>query len=82
MVGDGFGFEGLDTRGGWTVGAGVEWAFSRNWSARLEYDYYGFGTRSIMMSDSINTNNLPGLIDVKQSVQAVKIGVNFHVWSQ
>jgi hypothetical protein len=39
VVGNGFGFEGLDTRPGWTVGAGVEWAFSCNWSARLEYDY-------------------------------------------
>ena len=32
VVGNGFGFEGLDTRGGWTVGAGIEWAFSRSWS--------------------------------------------------
>src|SRR4029077_12998576 len=26
---------------GWTLGAGVEWAFWNNWSARLEYDYIG-----------------------------------------
>jgi outer membrane immunogenic protein len=80
VVGNGFGYEGLDTRPGWMVGSGIEWAFSRNWSARLEYDYYGLGTRSILMSDIINTNNLPGLIDVKQSIQVIKAGVNFHVW--
>jgi outer membrane immunogenic protein len=79
VVGNGFGFEGLDARGGWTVGAGIEWAFSRNWSARLEYDYYGLGTRTIQMTDSINLLG-PAPIDVKQSVQTVKLGVNFHVW--
>jgi outer membrane immunogenic protein len=80
VVGNGFGFEGLDTRSGWTVGAGIEWAFSRNWSARLEYDYYGLGTRTIQMTDSINGFG-PAPIDVKQSVQTMKLGVNFHVWS-
>ena len=74
-----FGFEGLDTRDGWTVGVGIEWAFASNWSARLEYDYYGLGTRTIQMTDSINGFG-PAPIDVKQSVQTVKLGVNFHVW--
>jgi outer membrane immunogenic protein len=27
---------------GWTVGAGVEYALTHNWSARLEYDYMDF----------------------------------------
>jgi outer membrane immunogenic protein len=33
---------------GWTVGGGVEYAFMRNWTARLDYRYYDFGgyTRS------------------------------------
>jgi outer membrane immunogenic protein len=69
------GFEALDTRPGWTVGAGIEWAFARNWSARLEYDYYGLGTRTIL----IDPANL-GHVDVKQNAQTVKLGVNFHVW--
>lgn len=81
VVGSGFGFEGLDTRDGWTVGAGIEWAFSRNWSARIEYDYYGLGTRTIQMTDSINGFG-PAPVDVKESVQTVKLGVNFHLWSQ
>ncbi len=33
-------------RTGWTVGAGFEWAFARNWSAMVEYDHYGFGNKS------------------------------------
>jgi outer membrane immunogenic protein len=32
-----------DTRAGWTVGGGGEWAFSPNWSAKLEYLYVDLG---------------------------------------
>ena len=36
-------FEGISsTRTGWTVGAGWEYGFTPNWSARLEYRYYRF----------------------------------------
>jgi opacity protein-like surface antigen len=76
--GTGFDFEGSDTRLGWTVGGGVEWAFSDAWSARLEYDYYQFGNRTISMLDNINA--FSGPLDVKQNVQTVKVGVNFHMW--
>src|SRR5215470_18801932 len=34
-----FNFSASETRLGWTVGAGVEWAFWENWSVKLEYDY-------------------------------------------
>ena len=30
-------------RNGWTVGAGVEYMFAPNWSAKAEYQYYDFG---------------------------------------
>ena len=39
----GFAYDGVDafgvanTRAGWTVGAGAEWMFAQNWSAKLEY---------------------------------------------
>jgi outer membrane immunogenic protein len=35
-----------DTRVGWTVGAGGEWMFAHNWSAKLEYMYYNLGSVS------------------------------------
>jgi opacity protein-like surface antigen len=73
-----FDFEGLDLRVGWTVGGGVEWAFSGFWSAKVEYDYYQFGSGTVQMSDA--TNVLAGPVNVKQSVQIVKAGLNFHVW--
>ena len=78
FAGTPFGFEGLDLRLGWTAGGGVEWAFSRHWSANIEYDYYQFGHGGVLMSDPINT--FAGIVDVRQTVQVVKVGLNFHIW--
>jgi outer membrane immunogenic protein len=72
-----FDFEGLSLRTGWTAGGGVEWAFADDWSARLEYDYYDFGTHTATMSDVVNG---PGPLSFKTTMQTVKLGVNFHVW--
>jgi len=36
-----------ETRGGYTVGLGLEYAFSNCVTGFAEYDYYGFGTRTI-----------------------------------
>jgi outer membrane immunogenic protein len=76
-TGTAFGFEAVDNRFGWTGGGGVEWAFAEVWSARLEYDYYGLGHRSALMSDAIN--GFSGSMSVDQSVQIVKLGVSFHM---
>jgi outer membrane immunogenic protein len=72
-----FDFEGLSVRTGWTAGGGVEWAFADDWSARLEYGYYDFGTHTATMSDVVNG---PGPLSFKTTMQTVKLGVNFHVW--
>ena len=72
-------FQGLDTRTGFTAGGGVDWAFSGPWSVNVEYDYYQFGHGNVFMTDSVN--GLTGLVDTKQSIQVVKVGLNFHMWS-
>lgn len=74
-----FSFEGLDQRLGWIVGGGVDWAFSGHWSVTLEYDYYQFGHRSVLMSDPVNA--VSGPVDFEQSVQIAKVGLNFHMWN-
>ncbi len=74
-----FAFEGLETRTGWTAGGGVEWALGGPWSVSVEYDYYQFGNGTVLMIDS--TNGFSGPVDTKQSVQVVKLGVNFHVFA-
>ena len=74
-----YNFQGLETRFGWTAGGGVEWAFWNNWSLRLEYDYYGFGTKTTTFINSINANTGPE--SISQNIQVIKLGVNFHVFA-
>ena len=40
-----------DTKVGWTVGGGAEWAFASNWSVRAEYLYVDLGSISHNMTD-------------------------------
>lgn len=54
---------------GWTVGAGVEKAFTKNITGFLEYDYVDLG------SNSINTNL--GNSDVSFDTSLVKVGLNY-----
>jgi outer membrane immunogenic protein len=73
-------FEGLENRIGWTGGAGIEWAVWQDCSVRLEYDYYGFGQRSVTFID--NTLVLAsGPENIKQNIQVVTLGLNFHVFA-
>ena len=72
-----FHFQGADNRYGWIAGGGVDWAFTRHWSMNVEYDYYGFGNGNIMMTDQFST--LTNTVNVRQSVQVVKVGFNFHI---
>jgi opacity protein-like surface antigen len=78
FAGTPFGFVGLENRIGWVAGGGVDWAFSPHWSASFEYDYYGFGHNTIAMSDPVNV--FLGPVDVRQNIQVVKAGLNFHIW--
>ena len=68
-----------ETRTGWTVGGGIEWAFWNNWSAKVEYDFYDFGTRSVTLAGTFAGApiTVPG-VDVKQTISAVKFGINYR----
>jgi outer membrane immunogenic protein len=58
-----------DTRTGWTVGTGLEWALAPNWSAKLEYNYLDFGSEAI---------GAPIGVDVDTQVHLVKLGLNYR----
>jgi outer membrane immunogenic protein len=72
-----FHFQGADNRYGWIVGGGVDWAFTRHWSMNVEYDFYHFGNGGILMTDQFS--GLTGVVNVKQTVQVIKVGFNFHI---
>ena len=74
---------GDQTRVGWTVGLGAEWAFWNNWSAKLEYDFMDFGSKTV----AINGTLLPGIINAPisvgavndQTISEVKFGLNWRI---
>jgi opacity protein-like surface antigen len=72
-------FVAQERRSGWTVGAGVEYPFANHFSTRLEYDYYDFGSRSVLFADQLSPS--VGRVDVRQRVHAVKLGLNYFLWN-
>ena len=74
---NGFGNSCSNTTGGWLLGAGFEYAFTNNWTVKLEYDYLGLGNRTVFIpagapflaGDTFTSNN--------RNVQTVKVGVNY-----
>ncbi len=62
------------TQVGWTAGAGVEFAFAPNWTAKAEYLYADLG------SFTCNTNCFAGPatpLTVKLTDNIVRAGINF-----
>jgi outer membrane immunogenic protein len=67
-----------NSRSGWTVGVGGEWAFT-NWiTTFIEYDYYGFGNNSDNFVCGPNVcvgGAFP--MDRKENKSVIKVGLNF-----
>jgi outer membrane immunogenic protein len=64
-----------ETRIGWTIGAGVEWAMWGNWTIKGEYNYLDFGTRTLTLNDPVLG---PINASVRQTVNEVKFGGNYR----
>jgi outer membrane immunogenic protein len=74
---------GLDNvyRSGWTVGTGLEYGLSPNWSVAVEYDYLNFGTRQETMPSTVFPPATFAAIteDVKLSVQMATLRLNYRL---
>lgn len=68
-------FNSSQDRWGWTVGAGLEYAFSGNWTAKIEYDYLDFGTKRVSFIDAGGFGSFD--VDVRQRIHEVKFGINY-----
>jgi outer membrane immunogenic protein len=73
---------GSDTRTGWTVGTGIEWAFYQNWSVKAEYDYMDFGTKNIAINGTLigGVGFGPGIQD-NNHINQFKAGLNYRFMS-
>jgi outer membrane autotransporter protein len=65
------GFAANNSRGGWTVGYGTEFALTRNWSAKAEYNYVTFGDRNVIATDG-------SILNVGMHVSEAKVGLNYR----
>lgn len=65
------------TRVGWTLGAGGEWMFARNWSVKLEYLYYDLG--SIAYAGIYGNQRAPGPDNYFTNVTRTSARFNGHV---
>lgn len=68
-----------DTRNGWTVGVGGEYAFwvigNQSVTGFVEYDYYDFGTKTIgltVLRTGANTN-----YDIRERKSVLRVGLNW-----
>jgi outer membrane receptor protein involved in Fe transport len=62
------------TRRGWIAGGGFEYMLGSHWSAKLEYDHLGFGSKTLAF-----VNPFGNSVTVESAVNQVKAGVNYHL---
>jgi outer membrane immunogenic protein len=62
-----------NSKDGYTVGAGLEYLFAPNWSAKAEYQYYNFGNTTVTTgpADTLGTR-------FRNDEHSVKVGVNYR----
>jgi hypothetical protein len=63
-------------------GAGVEYLFSPNWSAKTEYDYIDFGARHYQLFSPTTAGlAIPVTydVDIMQRIHLVKLGLNYRL---
>ncbi|MEZ0301388.1 MAG: outer membrane protein [Hyphomicrobiaceae bacterium] len=59
-----------ETAGAWLLGGGVEYAITRHWISRIEYDFLG-------LSERTGTGPLGNIITLNRDVQTVKLGLSY-----
>jgi outer membrane immunogenic protein len=60
-----------ETRFGWTLGGGIEWAFAPRWSLKAEYLHVDLGRLNYSIGD-LST------IDVDVTADIVRVGINYN----
>jgi len=65
------GFGGDGGRDGYTVGGGLEYLFTQNWSGKIEYQYYDFGNHNVFLNNTF-------LGRVHNDEHTIKAGLNYR----
>jgi outer membrane immunogenic protein len=67
-----------ETKAGWTVGAGVEWAIGGNWSAKAEYLFMSFPDVGGLMQWAPHYGPATDGFHGDWNVQTVRLGLNYR----
>jgi opacity protein-like surface antigen len=59
------------------VGAGVEYAFTDSWTAKIEYNYMNLGADSPRLQDQYSSTFLD--TNIREKMNVIKIGVNYRL---
>jgi outer membrane immunogenic protein len=62
---------------GWVAGAGVSWMFAPAWDVWIEYDYMGFGNRTVNLP-AIPPFTIPSSLSLSQHVESLLVGIDFR----
>lgn len=66
-----------DTRSGWTIGVGGEYAFTKFLSGFVEYNYYDFGDARISFTPQISGLR-PAFVDIRETTSVLHVGLNLR----
>jgi outer membrane immunogenic protein len=69
---------GTATRYGWTAGAGLEYAFDKNWSAFAEYDHLGFLSQLVNLTLPGSAGTVTGTRLIALNSDRVVVGANYR----
>jgi outer membrane immunogenic protein len=66
-----------DTKTGWTIGGGAEYALDQNWALKIEYLYLDLGSDTLRLTDPINPGSF---LDYRfeHRDHIARIGLNFR----
>jgi outer membrane immunogenic protein len=70
-------YTGVETRNGWTVGAGLEYLITANWSVFAEYSHMDFGSSTL--NTRLFTDPTPQLIWTNHRLDTGMVGLNFRL---
>jgi outer membrane immunogenic protein len=62
---------------GWMAGGGLEYAFTHNWTAKIEYDYIGLHGRTFVVPGVVVPALANDSFTSNHNVQMVKFGINY-----
>ncbi len=72
-----------DTRWGWVVGTGIEYAFMPNWSIAAEYDYLDLGSKTDTLGNFSASFTCSATCQEKitQNIHMVTARLNYRFWT-